>query len=384
MSFSAIDLFSGAGGLGSGLKLAGFNILASLETNSAAVKTHTINFPECKTIQGDITAISPKSFSYQSGVKKGEIDLIAGGPPCQTFSTIGRPKIKSLLSEKEEKNDPRNYLFKPFIDYVEYFKPRAFLMENVPGIKSKYRGTLFERLLELLDGLDYDIHVSVLNAADFGVPQIRKRLFIVGTEKGRNFSFPKAMFFDPNNRQNELFSNSHQSAYRTLENALSDLPKIFDGCRLGLLDYSNKAQCDFQRKVRSATGKVGNNVCRISNERAKRVFEHMKQGEKYSDLAPEIRQILPFREDIFKDRLKRLVLKKPAWTVLAHIGMDGYMYIHPTETRTLSVREAARIQSFRDDFEFFGNMREQYVQVGNAVPPILAESLGNAIIECLN
>ena len=109
----------------------------------------------------------------------------------------------------------------------------------------------------------------------------------------------------------------------------------------------------------------------------------MKQGSKYMDLSPEVRSILPFREDIFHDRLKRLVNKDASWTVIAHIGMDGYMYIHPTENRTLSVREAARIQSFPDDFVFFGNMQNSYVQVGNAVPPLLAKKLGEAVLDSI-
>ena len=121
----------------------------------------------------------------------------------------------------------------------------------------------------------------------------------------------------------------------------------------------------------------------MSNERAKRVFPHMQQGGKYMDLPKEIRQILPFREDIFQDRLKRLVATKPSWTVIAHIGMDGYMYIHPTENRTLSVREAARLQSFPDSFEFVGNQQETYVQVGNAVPPLLGKAIGDSAMKYL-
>ncbi len=135
--------------------------------------------------------------------------------------------------------------------------------------------------------------------------------------------------------------------------------------------------------LRNKSGVVDNNICRMSNDRAKRVFKHMKQGDKYMDLPKEVRSILPFREDIFKDRLKRLVLDNPSWTVLAHIGMDGYMYIHPTEIRTLSVREAARIQSYPDSFVFTGNMREQYIQVGNSVPPLLARSLAKQVREVL-
>ena len=142
---------------------------------------------------------------------------------------------------------------------------------------------------------------------------------------------------------------------------------------------------EYQKLMRSyGNGKtVMNNICRMSNDRAKKVFPHMKQGSIYMDLPPEIRQILPFREDIFKDRLKRLKLDEPSWTVIAHIGMDGYMYIHPTENRTLSVREAARIQSFPDDFVFVGNQQETYVQVGNAVPPLLGKAIGESIMEYL-
>ena len=132
------------------------------------------------------------------------------------------------------------------------------------------------------------------------------------------------------------------------------------------------------------TNTVQNNICRMSNDRAKKVFNHMKQGDIYMDLPKEVRQILPFREDIFRDRLKRIVGDKPCWTVIAHIGMDGYMYIHPTECRTLSVREAARIQSFPDDFVFVGNQQETYVQVGNAVPPLLGKAIGESVQSYLN
>ena len=131
---------------------------------------------------------------------------------------------------------------------------------------------------------------------------------------------------------------------------------------------------------KKTNGTVKNNICRMTNDRAKKVFKEMKQGSKYMDLPKKIRNILPFREDIFADRLKRLVNSKPSWTVIAHIGMDGYMYIHPTETRTLSVREAARLQSFPDDFIFLGTQMETYHQVGNAVPVLLSEAIARSLV----
>jgi|TARA_B100001971_G_C18038372_1_gene456303 DNA (cytosine-5)-methyltransferase 1 len=146
----------------------------------------------------------------------------------------------------------------------------------------------------------------------------------------------------------------------TVQDAFDDLPKIYDGIREHHMPYSKKKPTSpYQKIIRNGSSVVGNNICRMSNERAKKIFRYMRQGDKYMDLEPEVRKILPFREDIFPDRLKRLSLDKPSWTVLAHIGMDGYMYIHPTENRTLSIREAARLQSFHDCFEFIGNMRKQ-------------------------
>jgi DNA (cytosine-5)-methyltransferase 1 len=375
-------MFSGAGGLSAGLRAAGFQVRGAIECVSRFAETHAKNFPESRTVTASAAELTPKEFRSRTDIKPGTIDLVAGGPPCQTFSTIGTPKIRHVTN-RDVAEDPRNYLFKSFLDYVDYYEPRAFLMENVPQLRTKYGGRLFDRLIRMVDELNYEIHISVLNAADFGVPQLRRRLFIVGTQRGTSFAFPSPSHGPSAERHPDLFDEDAQR-YRTVADALSDLPDIYDGCRLGDLPYRTAATSEFQRKMRSTTGVVGNNVCRVSNQRAKQVFAHMKQGDRYMDLAPEVRRILPFREDIFHDRLKRLSLEAPSWTVLAHIGMDGYMYIHPTEDRTLSVREAARLQSFHDDFEFIGNMREQYVQVGNAVPPLLAQAVGTSLSRALN
>lgn len=371
---NVVDLFAGAGGFSAGFKKAGFNIIGSIELNKKYSATHKLNFPNSKTITGDIRDWSPKKFSKETGILPKNVDVIIGGPPCQTFSTIGTPKINSL-DKKRLKEDPRNYLYKDFYDYVEFFKPKVFIMENVPNMMTKFKGALFNNLLSRIKSIKYNPFHKILNSVYYGVPQKRKRLFLVGIKSVRSkYSFPLPTHFAPNEIQFNL------EKYSTVGDAISDLPKIYDGIREHYLPYSSEESTSkFQKRVRNGKSVVGNNICRMSNDRAKKVFAHMKQGDKYMDLAPEIRRILPFREDIFHDRLKRLSLDKPSWTVLAHIGMDGYMYIHPTENRTLSVREAARIQSFDDSFEFIGNMREQYIQVGNSVPPLLAFSLANSI-----
>ena len=375
-----IDLFCGAGGLSAGLEESGIVVVAAIEKIEVFCKTFKYNFPDAVTITGDISDITPHDFSERTGINKGSVNLIAGGPPCKTFSTIGVPKIKSVL-QADIKSDPRNYLYQQFFDYVEYYDPDIFLMENVPRMKSVYKGVLFNRITDFVVKLGYEPHSAILNSLNYGVPQSRKRLFLVGTKNGIRFQFPEPTHALQEHEQGTMtFNGLRNKNPRTVYDAIGDLPIISDGCRDDELPCSkNENLTEYQLLVRNKTGVVRNNICRVSNERAKRIFRYMEQGSRYMDLDSEIRKILPFREDIFHDRLKRLDMSKPSWTVLAHIGMDGYMYIHPTQNRTLSVREAARIQSFRDSFIITGNMREQYVQVGNAVPPLLAQAIGNCL-----
>ena len=376
-----LDLFAGAGGMSSGFHQAGARIVGSIEKNKIYTSTHQINNDQCFSLCSDLMKIEPAEFEKISGINKGSINIIIGGPPCQSYSSIGAPKIKSLRGN--DNTDPRNYLFLDYIKFVKHYKPDAFVMENVPNLKTKYNGQLFLHLLEEISSMGYQPTPMILNSVQFGVPQNRRRLFVVGVKSDIKYLPPAPIFNEEKNIRDIL--NPNLLPPRTVKDAIYDLPLISDGCREDLLPYRNiKVVSDYQKIMRNGRTQVGNNICRMSNERAKKIFMHMKQGDRYMDLPPDIRKILPFREDIFYDRLKRLDYSKPSWTVLAHIGMDGYMYIHPAECRTLSVREAARIQSFSDDFTFTGNMREQYIQVGNAVPPLLAKAVAESILGVLN
>ncbi len=375
-------MFCGAGGLSLGFERAGLKCVAAIDKSKACIDTHKLNFPDCKSIAGDISKIKPKDFKKKIGNKK--IDLIIGGPPCPTFSTIGHAKIRSIETKKDSRftlfSDSRNFLFKKYFEYIEYFKPNFFVMENVPNFMTKYNELIFQQTKERVEKLGYKILNEknlIFNAADFGVPQTRKRMIMIGTRlKIKNYQIPEINFFPRDN----LFSKG-KSNYVTVKDAIGDLPKITDNWRIDECRYSKfNDLTKYQSLMRKKTnGSVKNNICRMTNDRAKRVFKHMKQGSKYMDLPKKIRNILPFREDIFHDRLKRLVNNEPSWTVIAHIGMDGYMYIHPTENRTLSVREAARLQSFPDNFVFTGTQMETYHQVGNAVPVLLAENIAKSI-----
>lgn len=392
MSYKFIDLFCGAGGFSKGLELAGLECIGGIELKEVIAKTHQLNHKHSKTIYGDIREIPPKK--YAEIISTNHVDVIIGGPPCPTFSTIGDAKIRSVTG-KPTSEDPRNQLFLEYLKYVDYFRPDIFVIENVPNFITKYKGKIFNTAVEIIENIGKDKYgngdgiyevekpVQVINAVYYGVPQTRRRMMLVAHKKnGVKFNYPAPTHY----YDQEDDASKKLKPCTTVEDAIGDLPTITDNWRISEMPYSkNKELTEFQQIMRqSGNGKtVKNNICRMSNDRAKRVFPHMAQGSKYMDLPPEIRQILPFREDIFQDRLKRLVLKEPSWTVIAHIGMDGYMYIHPTENRTLSVREAARIQSFPDDFEFVGNQQETYVQVGNAVPPLLGKAIGESILKYL-
>ncbi len=394
-TYNFIDLFCGAGGFAKGFEMSGkFKCIGGIDNKKAAIETHKLNFKDSISIHSDIRDFAPEKFHELLGEQ--EVDLIIGGPPCPTFSTIGHAKIQSINKSKGDciTEDPRNILFMDYLKYVKYFNPKMFVMENVPQFLTKYKGETFKEVKKIIrrDLPNYRIveEVKVLNSVNYGVPQNRRRMILVGHRNDYSFKYPKITHWfkdskfniDPNNENIDIET---LKPHVNVKSAISDLPSITDNWRISECEYSKHKNLDSYQKLmrKNTNGTVSNNICRMSNDRAKKVFAHMKQGDIYMDLPKEVRQILPFREDIFKDRLKRLVLKNPSWTILAHIGMDGYMYIHPTELRTLSVREAARIQSFPDDFVFVGNQQETYMQVGNAVPPIMAKAIAESVFKGL-
>ena len=394
--YNFIDLFCGAGGFAYGFEATGkFKCIGAIDNKKAAIETHKLNFKDSYSLCEDIRKVPPELF--EENLQGRKVDVIIGGPPCPTFSTIGHAKINSIRNPKGKSvnDDPRNDLFLDFLNYVDYFQPKIFVMENVPQFLTKYKGGTFKRVQELMNQSfpDYEIHhdVKVLNSVNYGVPQNRRRMIMVAYKKGYRFKYPEISHWFEGSRFNIDPNENHDDGKRlkphvTVESAITDLPIITDNWRVSECEYSTSVDLDeYQKLMRKRTSDtVQNNICRMSNDRAKKVFSHMKQGDIYMDLPKEVRQILPFREDIFKDRLKRLVLNNPSWTILAHIGMDGYMYIHPTELRTLSVREAARIQSFPDHFIFVGNQMETYMQVGNAVPPIMAQRIAESVVTSLD
>lgn len=440
----AIDLFAGPGGLSLGLKEAGFDIIAAVEMDADAGATYRHNIGSHTEIE-DITKFRPKSLRKkleESGaLKSGEnLSLVAGGPPCPGFSLIGRSKIMDLIKKGEYGDskdarhsfidDPRNHLFLEFVRYVKEFKPDYFIMENVSGMSS-YQiedDPVVEVIKKKFTG--YDVNERILCASDYGVPQNRKRIIFMGYKKGVtpcDFPLP-----------------THESRRLIALDAIQDLVKVQpskDGIVRVRDTSTNSAGGRFRRRMRNwmctrpdgtiVTSKVGfktSHWTRSVNDRDVVLFPFIKSGASavlrgslaypaseprqiYGDIYPDMwkshlvpafkkaglrawkrdgrhhvkneegKSWLMYPTKGFKDKMRRIRWDKPAPTIVAHLAKDGYMFIHPFSNRTITVREAARFQSFPDSFEFLGSMASQFRQVGNAVPPILAEALGEAIIQ---
>tara|TARA_B110000003_G_scaffold265444_1_gene291300 strand:- start:594 stop:1991 length:1398 start_codon:yes stop_codon:yes gene_type:complete len=378
---NVLDMYCGAGGLSSGFEQSGYNIIAGIEYIPIYAKTHEYNFPKSLSICGDINELKIDDINDKITEN---IDIIIGGPPCQTFSALSKGKLKSL--GRNIKDDIRNYQYINFIKYVNYFKPKAFLMENVPGFKTQSNGKIFSDFIEHFNNSEYNLTHKILSAEGYGVPQNRKRLFIVGIRGDKHFDFPEIEYL--NNEKSTLFEQNAKKAI-TVKEAIDDLPIINDDWRISKMKYSKfNNLSDYQKLIRNNTNYVYNNICRISNDDAKEAFKHIKPEQRLINISKaeynKLKLTKIFKSKIIYNRIRRLPINKPSWTIIAHIGIDGYEYIHPYENRTLSVREAARLQSFPDDFIFMGNMREQYLQVGNAVPPLLAKKIASRIHKTLN
>ena len=402
-SFTTIDLFCAPGGLTLGFEMAGFTSLLGVDKNHDGMLTYHHNFPKARAITADIKEeMDSKRLMNEAGIEEGQIDVIIGGPPCQGFSNIGRVKIASLVREgvwdlstarPRFIDDPRNVLYKEFIRIVRDLRPKFFVMENVPGMKSYRNGEIVDEIIEDFNAVGYFTDSRVLNAVEYGVPQKRKRIIFIGTPlKGLEISWPRPTHFDFDAGITTLdkFIETYEQGGRkrrkeakpcvTVWEAIGDLPDPVPG-RHGLgdlpLDYDKPVDEDerYARWARRGSNKVHNHITRQHSSRDVKVFSIMEEGMWWKDLPRSAKKLYGYRDDIFHDKMKRLYRKKPSWTVVAHLYKDGYMYIHPTQPRSITVREAARLQSFPDRFIFMTSRTSQFRQVGNAVPPLLARAV---------
>lgn len=366
---TVLDLFCGSGGMSLGFKMAGYHIGLGVEREALPHRTHCYNFGDTCYL-GDIRDITePIRFAHEHSLK--QIDVIIGGPPCQGFSRVGRGKIRSLLNDPAYIHDPRNQYYREFLRFIEALQPLYFVLENVPDMRYYRDGEelLLQKALRSFRAMGYLVDSQVLCADHYGVPQTRKRLFIVGNRLGHKIPWPE---------------KTHVDGPVTVWQAISDLPIIAHQHRLDEIPYKPRCELStYQRQMREGAGDMlYNHQTRYHNGQDLAAFALMPEGDKYIDLPEEYKR---YRDDIFKDKYRKLFRDRPSWTIEAHIGKDTYRYIYPSREgdpeppRTISVREAARLQSFPDHFRFLGPFTQQFYQLGNAVPPLLAKAVAEAI-----
>lgn len=385
----SIDLFSGAGGLSEGLAEAGFHGVFASEIVPTYAETYRRNHPNAQVTTADIRSLDPNGIRDSLGIERGELDLVAGGPPCQGFS-INAP-VRS-------KKDPRNHLFREYLRFVDAFAPRAILIENVPGLVSFSHGETLHAILDSLADIGYGADIHILGAPYYGIPQMRWRTIILGL-RGRVIpqrAWPEPIChapIRPNFRSTfdgtpivKLPSPEADAPFTTVREAIGDLPPLKNGERgAEIKDYSSEPDCDYQRLLRTGSAGVLNHEApRLSAANIERM-EYIKPGGNWTDipdgLLPE--GMKRARKSDHTKRYGRLTWDGLASTVLTKCDPHWGAFFHPGQDRSLTVREAARIQSFPDHYVFTGSLAEQYAQVGNAVPPMLARAVGNSLSSVL-
>ena len=336
MNYTAVDLFSGAGGLHIGFERNGVDVRLCIDNDNLVEKTHIRNFPNIPIINRDIRLVS--SDEIKGYLVNGTVDMVIGGPPCQGFSTIG--KRVSSDPEKRSMQDPRNELVLVYAKLIKELRPKFIVMENVKGILTLQGGTYLQNVIDQLHSAGYEAKYQLINMADYGVPEIRERVIILGNRVGLPVEFPKP---DHSGRP-----ESGLPMWENCWDAIKDLETLGD-----MPEFNHVALKHTEKNI----------------ERYMLIPEGGRLPE--SALPPDL-----YRKN-FGNTFKRLSRTKPALTMVP--GNDAFP-IHPTLNRSLTVREAARIQTFPDSMIFEGNRRQQGHQVGNAVPPLFSEKLAAFII----
>lgn len=347
MKPTVIDLFAGVGGLSLGFEMAGFNIVLANEYDESIAKAYELNHPNTKMIVEDITNL-PIEKTFHEYRRK--VDVIIGGPPCQGFSQKGQRKTI---------NDERNFLFKYFVAVVDFVRPRYFVMENVPNLLTAENGYFKEEIIDLFEGLGYTLSTDTLNAADYGVPQNRRRAVIIGKQGESAIAMPRPLDYKV-----------------TIWDAISDLAYLNSGEGVEWDSYRYPPQSEYQRMMREGSDNLYNHKATKHSELA---IERLK-------MIPPNRgkEVLPkehLTKSIYSGTWTRMVKDEISVTITTRFDTPSSgKFTHPFLHRAITVREAARIQSFPDTFHFIGTKSSQMKQVGNAVPPLLAKAIATVVM----
>lgn len=359
-----IDLFSGCGGLSLGFIQAGYSVEKAVEFDPVIAETYKHNHPRVDVIVDDI-----KNIDIDGVFKREDAEVIIGGPPCQGFSMAGARIRQGFI------DDPRNYLFKHYFNVVRTVKPKVFVMENVKGMKSMQGGKIFREIMNIFsdptmtDGTPYHLYHKVVKAVDFGIPQKRERLVIIGT------TIPDIWFDKLWLETQADISKEYPSFFNavTVRDAISNLPEVTVD---GVID-NPLPKTEYQKYLASPGERITNHTKSNHSSKAIERMSKIDNGQNFTKLNEEIRSV-------HSGSYGRLCWDEPAATITTRFDTPaGGRFIHPVENRTLSPREAARIQSFPDSFVFYGTRREISRQIGNAVPPKLSYFLARFVKKIL-
>lgn len=345
-TYIGVDLFSGAGGLSIGALAAGISVPIAVEKDQNAARTFKRNHPDSTIFTEDIRNIDPATFQIENPF------ILFGGPPCQGFSTSN--------TQTRKLDNKNNSLFEEFVRFVRELSPKWFLFENVEGIVSFNNGKTVEQIKKCFESLGYTVVWKVLKASDFGVPQDRNRFIMIGNKDGVSFQFPTPL--------------KHKVC---VDDAINDLPLLENGQLAEKLPYRSKPSA-YAKKLRNGSRYA--HQCFVSRNKDYVIerYKHIKWGQNWKAIPEDLMQNYKDRQNCHSGIYKRLDPKKPS-VVISNYRKN--MLIHPHQDRGLSVREAARIQSFPDDFIFEGSLMHIQQQIGNAVPPLLAKAIFLKIIE---
>ena len=363
----AIDLFCGCGGISAGLRNAGFSVIAGADIEPKYLATFKHNFRDAASLNIDLTKYEPTEVMASLGVEPGELDFLAGGPPCQGFSKNVPRKLRHM-------DDTNNLLVRTFLDYCEALQPNAILMENVAEMKNSFSQQYSEEVADRLAKSGYSVSAVVLNAAEYGIPQRRRRAFFLAAKGVAPIKAPLATH---SNRQ----PDSSQSGFWDISNfvsvweAIGDLPSINHGEGEDPCEYACKPFSDFQKNARTGAGQVRNHIARKLEPTQYARLSALQPGQGHKDLPDSIKV-----RGGYSGAYGRLTKDMVAPTITRWVFHPGSgRWGHPVDIRTLTIREAARIQGFTDDYEFVGSFVQQAGQIGNAVPPLLVEQLATSL-----
>ena len=366
-----VDLFAGVGGLSYGFCHDDFfEIVAANEILPDMAKAYELNHPKVKVYCKDIKDFGVNDLTRDLGIRSEDINVIVGGPPCQSFSTVG----KRLL------DDPRGKLFQEYFRLLKELKPDLFLFENVTGLISVNGGKTLSYIIELFSSLGYHLKFKVLNAVDYGVPQIRERIILIGSVFDNDFLFPNPTHYNPEVFSFELFDNKENTLpYVTMQEAISDLPLIKHSEQSDR--YSTSPLNEYQKIMRSKSEPILlDHNAPTHGDKLLKIMEALNDGECAHDLPETLKP-----SSGFKNTYCKLWWNKPSTTITRNFGTpSSSRCIHPICNRGLTTREGARLQSFPDNYKFYGSRISKNLQIGNAVPPFLSIALAKSIKEYLS